>query len=100
MKQGIMYDLYFGNLIPWERGRAQDPAYTPITRKVSDIKVHFEKLLSPEEYKKFEEMGDLQAQYGTIEDVALFEYAFSMGVLMMIDVFGFKENRLTERENE
>jgi hypothetical protein len=25
---------------------------------------------------------------------------FRMGVLMMIDVFGFKENRLTELENE
>lgn len=98
--KSCMYDLYFGNLVPWERGRAQDPAYTPLTRKISDIKVHFQKLLSPEEYQKFEEMGNLQSQAGTIEDVDLFEYAFCMGVLMMIDVFGFKEKRLTERESE
>jgi hypothetical protein len=36
----------------------------------------------------------------TIEDINLFEYGFCMGVLMMIDVFGFKENRFTELENE
>jgi len=84
-----VYDLYFGNLVPWERGRSKDPAYTPITRKISDIKVHFEELLSSEEYKKFEEMEDLQAEAGTIEDINLFEYGFSMGVLMMIEVFGF-----------
>jgi hypothetical protein len=95
-----MYDLYYGNLVPWERGRSRDPAYTPITRKVGDIKEHFKELLSPEEYKKFEEMGDLQAEADTIEDINLFEYGFCMGVLMMIDVFGFKENRLTELENE
>lgn len=100
MSKSFMYDLYFGNLVPWERGRAQDPAYTPLTRKISDIKVHFQKLLSPEEHEKFEEMGNLQAQTGTIEDVDLFEYAFCMGALMMIDVFGFKEKRLTEHESE
>ena len=100
MSKSFMYDLYFGNLVPWERGRAKDPAYTPLTRKISDIKVHFQKLLSSEEYEKFEEMGNLQAQTGTIEDVDLFEYGFSMAVLMMIDVFGFKEKRLTEQESE
>ena len=98
--KSCMYDLYFGNLVPWERGRAKDPAYTPLTRKISDIKEHFQKLLSPEDYAKFEEMGNLQGQTGTIEDVDLFEYAFCMGVLMMIDVFGFKEKRLTECESE
>lgn len=100
MSKSFMYDLYFGNLIPWERERAQDPAYTPLTRRTSDIKVHFQKSLSPEDYKKFEEMENLQSQSGTIEEVDLFEYAFCMGVLMMIDVFGFKEKRLTERESE
>ena len=97
MSKSLMYDLYFGNLAPWERERPQDPAYTPLTQKISDIKEHFQKLLSPEEYQRFEEMGDLQAQSGTIEDIDLFKYGFSIAVLMMIDVFGFKEKQLTER---
>ena len=100
MSKSIMYDLYFGNLVPWERGRSRNPAYTPITRKVSDIKEHFKGLLSPDEYKQFERMEDLQADSGTIEEVELFEYGFCMGALTMIDVFGFKESRLTEPESE
>lgn len=98
--KSCMHDLYFGNLIPWECGRSEDPAYTPLTRKISGIKKYFQKLLSPEDYAKFEEMRDLQAQAGTIEDADLFEYSFCMGALIMIDVFSFKEKRLTERESE
>ena len=100
MNKSFMYDLYFGNLVPWERGRAQDPAYNPISQKISDIKLHFKALLSPEEYKKFEEMEHLQTQSGEIEDVDLFEYGLCMGALLMIDVFNFREKRLTERESE
>lgn len=98
--KSIMYDLYYGNLVAWERGRAQNPDYKPITKKISDIDEHFQNLLSPEEYKKFEEMQDLRADIGSIEDVDLFEYALCMGILLMIDVFSFKEKRLTESDSE
>lgn len=98
MKKSFMYDLYFGNLVPWERGRSQDPDYTPLTRKISDIKVHFQNLLSSDEFEKLEEMGNLQAEASTIEEIDLFEYAFCMAVLMMIDVFNFKEKELSENE--
>lgn len=100
MSRSLMYDLYFGNLIPWERGRAQDPAYNPLTRKVSDLYTRFQETLSPGESKMFEELGYLQAEMDAIEEVDLFEYALCMGMLIMIEVFAFKEKRLTERENE
>lgn len=98
MRRSFMYDLFFGNLVPWERGRPQDPAYTRLTQKTGEIINYFQKLLSPKDYEKLEEMGNLQAQSGTIEDIDLFDYAFCMGILMMIEVFGFKETRLKESE--
>lgn len=100
MSKSFMFDLYFGNLTPWERGRSQNPAYTPTTQKISHIKEYFKKLLSPEDYLKFEEIDDLKAQTGAIEDVDLFEYGFCMGILMMIDVFDFRDDRLTERTSK
>ena len=96
MPHSIMHDLYFGNLVPWERGRPEDQNYTPIRHRVSEIKEHFKSILSTEEYKRFEEMEDLDSQSGTIEEIHLFNYAFSMGILMMIDVFDFKEKRKKE----
>lgn len=61
--------------------------------------VPIKSLLSPEEYRKLEEMEDLKAQSDAIENVDLFEYGFGMDALM-IDIFGLKEKRLCERESE
>ena len=96
----IMHDLYFGNLVPWERGQPKNPNYKPIARKASEIKEHFNNTLSSEDKKRFEEMQNLVSQYGTMEEVHIFEYAFSMGALMMIDVFNFKEERITDLKEE
>jgi hypothetical protein len=79
VKHSLMHDLYLGRLVPWERGRSQDPDYTPLQRKISDIKTHFEKTLPPEEYKRFQELENLYAQSASIEDVDVLEYGMSMG---------------------
>ena len=88
--ESILNELYFGNIRPCERNRVRDREYAGLTKKISDIVVHFRELLSPEEYAKFTEMRDLQAQSNLFEEVQLFEYAFSLGALLMIDVFGHK----------
>ena len=84
----ILQELYFGNINPCERKRVQDPEYTTLNKKIDGIVVHFRDLLSPEEYAKFTEMRDLQADAGLFEEVQLFEYAFCLGALLMIEVFG------------
>lgn len=96
MSKSFMHDFYFGHFIPWERGRSQDPDYTPINRKISDIKVYFRDKLSPEDNEKIEEMGNLRAQSSTIEDVDAFSYGMCMGMLLMMEVFDFKEKRMTD----
>lgn len=100
MPYSIMRELYFGNLVPWERGRPTDPSYTPIARKASEIREHFNDTLSPEGKELFEKLQDLESQYGTIDEIHLFEYAFCMGVLTMIDVLDFKEKRFTKPKEE
>lgn len=100
MTYSVMQNLYWGNLVPWERGRPQDPSYAPITQKASEINKHFKDILSPEEYKRFEEMEDLETERKNMEEIQLFEYAFRMGVLMMIDVFNFTEKRIANRKEE
>ena len=86
--KSMLHELYFGNIRPCERNRVRDGEYVRLTKKISDIVVHFRDLLSPEEYAKFTEMRDLQADAGLFEEVQLFEYAFCLGTLLMIDVFG------------
>lgn len=100
MSKSLMHDLYFGNLTPWERGRVQGQGYSSLGDKVSDLITRFQELLSPEEFEKFEEIEDLQAQMGAIEEVDLFQYAFCLGALIVTEVSDFKEKRLTELKNE
>ena len=87
----ILEDLYFGKISPWERLCPKNKEYTEVNQKISKIKDHFEETLSPEDTKRFEELQDLLCESGEIEDIALFESAFSMGALMMLDVFNLYE---------
>lgn len=90
MQESMIFDLYFGNFIPWERKRIRTEEYCSISRKISDIVDHFKNLLSPEEFEKFTEMQNLRAEAESIEDVELFEYAFCAGARLMTDVFTYK----------
>jgi len=91
MKESMIHDLYFGNFSPWERERIRTQEYRAITKKIADIVEHFKNLLSPEEYTKFTEMQNLQAEIKLMDDEELFEYTFCAGVRLMIDIFTYKE---------
>ena len=90
--ESILQELYFGNVTPCERKRVRDPEYVEITKKIDNIVVHFEELLSPEEYAKLMEILELRAEASIFEEVQLFEHAFCLGVLLMIDVFGYSQH--------
>lgn len=40
----------------------------------------------------------MQAQAGAIEEAELFEYAFCMAMLLMMDVFAFKEKQFSKND--
>ncbi len=90
MKESMIHDLYFGRIRPWERERIRTREYSTTIKKIADIDEHFKDLLSPEEYAKFTEMQNLQAEIDLMEDVELFEYSFCAGARLMIDIFTYK----------
>lgn len=89
MRESMVRELYYGNLNPWERKRVYNPEYIALNDKIDGIAEHFKNLLSPEEYKKFAEMRELESQVDAEDAADLFEHAFCMGVLLMIDIFGY-----------
>lgn len=91
MKESILNELYFGNVHPWERERTYPPEYTENTQQINDIVAHFKMLLSPEDYAKFEKMQNLRVQTDIIDNADLFRYSFCLGALMMMDIFGYRE---------
>lgn len=91
MRESTLKKLYFGKISPWERECLHDPEYTALSEKINDLVDRYKKLLPPEEYEKFEELQNLQGRAGCMVEADLFAYAFCTGVLLMIDVFGFRE---------
>ena len=85
--ESILQELYFGSINPCERERVHAPEYTALAKKIDEIDVHFKNMLSSEEYDKLQEMLNLRAEADLSEEAALFGYAFSIGALLMIDVF-------------
>ena len=89
MRESIVRELYYGNISPWERKRVYTPEHTALTDKIDGIAEHFKNLMSLQEYKKFAEMQELAAQVDADDVVDIFEHAFCLGVLLMIDIFGY-----------
>ena len=88
MRESMVREIYYGNLNPWERKRVYNPERIALNDKIDGRVEHFKNLLTPEEYKKFEEMQELESQAEAEDEVDLFEYAFCMGAFLMIDIFG------------
>ena len=61
MRESMIRELYYGNVSPWERRRVYSPERIALADKIDDIVQHFKNLLSPEEYKKFAEMQELES---------------------------------------
>ena len=62
MRESMVREIYYGNLNPWERKRVYNPERIALNDKIDGIVEHFKNLLTPEEYKKFEEMQELESQ--------------------------------------
>ena len=90
MKESMVRELYYGNFSPWERRRISSPEYNALIDKIDGIFAHYKTLLSPEEYKKFGDLQDLQGQVNVLQEIDLFEYAFCAGAQLMADIFRYK----------
>jgi len=83
--------LYYGEILPWESSRPDDPEYIRIGHKINDIQTHFRNTLSAEEWERIEELGSLYARSLSIENADVFSYGLNMGMLLMINALDFKD---------
>jgi len=86
--------LYYGCIVPRERSIVKNPDYAILQQKIIDIKMHFQSILPPEEWERFEEMEVLQTQSTLIEEVDAFSYGLNMGILLMLGTLAFKDEHM------
>ncbi|MEK3792107.1 DUF6809 family protein [Paenibacillus sp. FSL R7-0204] len=87
----ILESLYHGNLHPDEQVITNDPQYTILRKRVSDIIEIWKERLSAEEFDELEALLDLYGQTHGMELAASFKYGFRLGAGIMVEVLTGEE---------
>lgn len=84
--KSILRGLYNGDIIPWERRNPDSEKHREILRKLEDEERYFMAKMSLDDCQRFQELSHLHMELSTAEEDNLFSYAFSLGMLLAMDV--------------
>lgn len=84
--EGILRGLYNGHIIPWERRSPPDDRQREILRKLEEEERYFLAKMSLDDCDRFEALSRLHAELSIIGEEQLFSYAFTLGLLLAMDV--------------
>lgn len=84
--EGVLRGLYNGHIIPWERRCPPDDRQREIPRRLEDGERYFMAKMSPNDCERFEALTRLQAELSIINEEHLFSYAFTLGLMLAMDV--------------
>lgn len=87
----ILESLYHGNLRPDGEVVTNDPQYSILRKRVSDIIEVWKDRLTAEEFDDLEALLDLYGQTHGMELAASFKYGFCLGAGIMVEVLTGKE---------
>lgn len=81
-----MHGLYNGDIIPWERRNPQSEQQHELLRKIEDEEQYFMAKMPSEDCQRFQELSHLHMELSIVEEDNLFSYAFSLGMLLTMEV--------------
>ena len=84
--EGVLRGLYNGHIIPWERRCPPDDRQREILGKLEEEDRYFMAKMSPNDCKRFEALSRLHSELSIISEEHLFAYAFTLGLLLAMDV--------------
>ena len=84
--KSILRSLYNGDIIPWERRNPDSEKHREILRKIEDEERYFMAKMSLDDCRRFQELSHLHMELSTAEEDNLFSYAFTLGMLLTMDV--------------
>lgn len=84
--EGVLRGLYNGHIIPWERRCPPDDRQREILRKLEEEERYFMAKMSPNDCERFEALSRLNGELSMIGEEQLFSYAFTLGLLLAMDV--------------
>ena len=85
-------DLYYGNVIPFEKSFSKNSEYGQINHKAGEVREKLEKSLNDEELKLLNEYCDLTGQASTYLDFDSFLQGFRLASKLLCEVLVGNDN--------
>lgn len=92
----MLKDLYYGKIIPWERHKNSSLEQRKVELKMEKEEQYFIEKIPLEDHERFQAFLQLYLEILNIEESDIFSHGFSMGILLMMDVY--KEAELMKPE--
>ena len=90
--KSILHGLYNGHIIPWERRNPHSEQQRKFLRKLEDEERYFMAKMSLDDCERFQKLSQLQSDFSAISEEHLFSYAFTLGMLLALEVTGTAES--------
>ncbi|MEN0649579.1 DUF6809 family protein [Caldifermentibacillus hisashii] len=84
--KSVMHSLYSGAIIPWERSEPDSEKRHEILQKLEDEERYFMEKMSLDDCQRFQALSSLHMELSTIGEENLFSYAFTLGMVLAMDV--------------
>lgn len=98
MSKSLLQQLYDGEIYPAEGIKCKAPEHRELSHKISDEAEHFKAVLSPEDWKRFEKLKDMESDREDTYIFANFTYGFQLGVGLMIEALSNGEGLIRNNE--
>ena len=79
----ILRDLYYGQIVPWERKPVRTEEYLEIHRKIEEVNQYFMQKMSMDDCERFQSLENLYGLSSSDEQFDAFSYGFQLGVALM-----------------
>ena len=97
--KSILQGLYTGAIIPWERRNPPDTRQRKLLRKIEDEEHYFTAKMSLDDRRRFEVLSNLYSDLSAIGEERLFSYAFSLGLLLALEVVSESQTLYNNSKN-
>jgi len=87
----MLKDLYFGKISPWERRKVHSEEQRAISRTIEVEEKYFAEKMSPDDRERFQKLPALYAKLHEPDEIELFSYSLTLGMLLMTDVLEVAE---------
>ncbi len=83
--KSVLRGMYQGDIIPWTRHVSYNKNSIEIFEKIEEEEKYFKAKLSLDDCQRFSALSDLYTQLTAANEEELYEYAFSLGMLLAME---------------